>query len=149
MSDRSDLKSHLKKLHGRLVDVRSGYEQGVKNTQSETVHATFRSIIAMRDRHIAEIDGFLEKMGESPDPDGSWMAPVHEAVMEVRSWFGALGTRVFDSVASGEERILDATAEAAQCAESHPEIRTALVSQHTEIANQIQALKLLDAPQET
>ncbi|MEO1280493.1 MAG: DUF2383 domain-containing protein, partial [Pseudomonadota bacterium] len=86
---------------------RNGYDEGLKLTDNSAVVTVFQDLLALRDRHISSIDNILKDRGSQPNSDGSWMTPVHESIMNLRSWAGALDSSVFDGVINGEERIVE------------------------------------------
>lgn len=145
MTDENVDLSEVKTLHARLVDSRNGYEEGLKLTTDSAVVTVFKDLLELRDDHIAELDRLLREKGETPDEDGSWMTPIHEAIMNVRSWFGGLDESVFQGVISGEEDILEMYEKAISAVSPIENFVTALTEQKAVLSSKVQDLRSLQA----
>ena len=97
----------LKALHTALLDARRGYEEAVEDSEKPELTALFRDMIALRDRHHAELHAMLGASGETPDDSGSFMGTVHKAAVGVRAAITGLNENALSAFASGEERIID------------------------------------------
>jgi uncharacterized protein (TIGR02284 family) len=107
----------LASLHTALVDSRNGYEEALDDAEGCGLSGLFREMIALRDRHTAELARVLASHGREPDRDGSFMSTVHRTIIKVRSLFAELDESILPGLIDGEERILgyydEAAAEAA------------------------------------
>jgi uncharacterized protein (TIGR02284 family) len=140
MSDRADA---LQKLKTTLVDSRNGYEEAVEDADGAGLTTLFQEMVALRTRHIEEINKHLIEMGEPHENDSSIMSTVHRTVISVRAALTGLDTNILPSLISGEERILedyDETLKLAAATDLKPEF---LVNQRQELADKIKAMEVL------
>ncbi len=96
-----------KALHTALIDARRGYEEAVEDSDRPELTALFREMIALHNKHHAEVHGLLTTRGETPDDSGSFMSTVHKTVIGIRAAVTGLDENALSSFASGEERIVD------------------------------------------
>jgi len=79
----------------------------VKDTDNSNLAALCREMMALRDRHHAELHQALIKLGEKPDDSGSFMSTVQKVVIDVRAAVTGLNENALPSFIRGEENILD------------------------------------------
>lgn len=103
MSDRIDA---LTSLHTALIDSRKGYEAALENADGKGLGPLFREMITLRSAHADEISGVLTRRGHKPSEDGSFMATVHWAVINVRALVTGLDESILPGLIDGEKRIV-------------------------------------------
>ena len=133
-----------KALHTALIDARRGYEEAVEDSDKPEMTALFRDMIALHDRHHAEVHSFLTAGGERPDDSGSFMSTVHKTVIGIRAAVTGLNENALSSFASGEERIVDQYDKAITEAGSSPAAE-ALTRQKNELSAKIVEMKRIAA----
>ena len=126
----------LKNLHTTLVDSRIGYEEALADAEGKGLTPLFREMIALRDRHHAEIDAFLRAGGEKPDESGSFLSVVHRTIFKIRSIVTGLDESVLPGLIDGEERISGRYDEALAAAPP-ANVAAALQAQQAELRQQI------------
>lgn len=98
-------------LHTKNIDAVAGFETMIDKAEPEfqpiaqQYHALHRS-------HAAKLRLMLEKLGTTPDDEGSFMSMVNRTVVSVRAFFDEIDDDVMSHVRSGEKSILDAYDEA-------------------------------------
>lgn len=140
MSDRADA---LKDLKTTLIDSRNGYEEAVTDAEGRGLTILFQEMVALRTRHIEEINRHLLQMGEPVEDEASFMSTVHRTVISVRSLLTGLDTNILPSLISGEETILgdyDKVLGVAEATDLKPEF---LVAQRQELADKIKTMQVL------
>lgn len=140
MSERADA---LQKLKTTLVDSRNGYEEAVADAEGAGLTTLFQEMVALRTRHIEEINRHLIEMGEPHENEASFMSTVHRAVISVRSLVSGLDTNILPSLIAGEERILDDYDEALKVAAATDLQPAFLVGQRQELADKITTMESL------
>lgn len=103
MTERIDA---LTSLHTTLIDSRKGYEAAVENADGKGLGPLFRDMITLRGAHADEIAGILTSEGHKPSEDGSFMATVHWAVINVRALVTGLDESILPGLIDGEKRIV-------------------------------------------
>lgn len=98
--------ARLRDLHASLVDIRQGCDKMVEKAEPDfvAVAADFRGLHQLQAERVRAI---LTAMGEDPGAEGTVMAAVNRAVVEVRSWFDDIGHNVVETLADGEKRLLE------------------------------------------
>jgi len=96
----------LKSLHTALVDSRNGYEEALEDAEGKGLTPLFRDMIALRNKHAAEIAEHLRALGEKVDNEGSFMSTVHRTVISIRSVLTGLDDSILPGLIDGEERII-------------------------------------------
>ncbi|MGL4396813.1 MAG: ferritin-like domain-containing protein [Hyphomicrobium sp.] len=135
----------LKSLHTTLIDSRKGYEAALESADGRGMGALFQDMVALRARHATELTGHLTKLGETPDADGSFMATVHWAVINVRALITGLDESVLPGLIDGEERILSYYDEAIEAARNAPDERAVLIAQRQQVTDKIAGMKARSA----
>jgi uncharacterized protein (TIGR02284 family) len=96
----------LKSLHTALVDSRNGYEEALEDAEGKGLTPLFRDMIALRNKHAAELAEHLRALGEKVDNEGSFMSTVHRTVISIRSVLTGLDDSILPGLIDGEERII-------------------------------------------
>jgi uncharacterized protein (TIGR02284 family) len=98
----------LARLHSRIVDARKGYAEAIRLAGRPEMTATFTDLHDLHARHADALAALLRARGAEPDADGSFMALVHKAVLNVRAATTGLDAGALPGVIDGEERLLEA-----------------------------------------
>lgn len=138
MSERADA---MQKLKTTLVDSRNGYEEAVDDAEGAGLTTLFQEMVALRTRHIEEINSHLTAIGEPHENESSFMSTVHRTVISVRSLLTGLDTNILPSLISGEENILGDYDET--LAGAPPEDAEFLAAQRHELADKIKVMEAL------
>ena len=96
----------LKILHTSLIDARSGYEEGVKDSHGKGAAPLFSELSAIHGQDASAIAGHLERLGAPVDDRGSWMGTFDRTVMKLTSLITELDDKVIPSLIDGEQRVL-------------------------------------------
>jgi uncharacterized protein (TIGR02284 family) len=131
----------LRTLHTALLDAGEGYREAAKDATDPATAELFREMIALRQRHHAELHKVLAAQGEQPDDSGSFMATIHRTVVGIRSAVAGLDDHSLPSFVSGEELIIDQYDRAIEESIATPSVTALLVSQQKELRGQIEAMK--------
>ncbi len=140
MSERAEA---LKGLKTTLIDSRNGYEEAVLDAEGKGLTTLFQEMVALRTRHIEEINHHLIEMGEPRQDEASFMSTVHRTVISIRSALTGLDTNVLPSLISGEETILNDYDEALKVAADTDLQPAFLVAQRQELADKIRTMEVL------
>lgn len=130
----------LAALHQQLIDARKGYEEGVRLADDPETVEIFRDLHDLHRLHAEDIGADLAGRGEAPDADGSYMALVHKAVLNVRSAMTGLEASALPGVIDGEKRILDAYDETLAGLPAADAAREMLTRQRGALAGQVDLL---------
>jgi uncharacterized protein (TIGR02284 family) len=96
----------LKILHTSLIDARSGYEEGVKDSHGKGVAPLFSELSTIHGQNASVIAQQLKRLGAPVDEHGSWMGTFDRAVMKITSLITELDEKVIPSLINGEQRVL-------------------------------------------
>lgn len=115
-----DVTQALARLHTQVVDAEKGFEEAVKLAERPEIGALFRDLRDLHAAHGRALARTLGDRGASVDADGSFMATVHKAVLNVRAALTGLGETELPAVLDGEERLLDDYDEALEATSVDP-----------------------------
>jgi uncharacterized protein (TIGR02284 family) len=96
----------LKVLHTSLIDARSGYEEGLKDSHGKGATPLFSELSAIHGQNASAIARQLQRLGAPVDEHGSWMGTFDRAVMKLTSLITELDDKVIPSLIDGEQRVL-------------------------------------------
>jgi uncharacterized protein (TIGR02284 family) len=96
----------LKVLHTSLIDARSGYEEGLKDSHGKGAAPLFSELSAIHGQNASAIARQLQRLGAPVDEHGSWMGTFDRAVMKLTSLITELDDKVIPSLIDGEQRVL-------------------------------------------
>lgn len=134
MSERIDA---LTSLHTALIDSRKGYETALENADGKGLGPLFRDMITLRGAHADELAGILTRQGYKPSEDGSFMATVHWAVINVRALVTGLDESILPGLIDGEQRIVSYYDEAMTAASGDTAVGPVLERQRGQVLGKI------------
>lgn len=136
----NDLVRKLTTLHTSLIDARSGYEEGVKDSQGKGVAPLLSELSAIHGQDASAIAQHLTRLGAPVDDHGSWMGTFDRAVMKLTSLITELDDKVIPSLIDGEQRVLAHYDQAiAASSQANPEYAV-LIAQRDALRNWIAKL---------
>lgn len=138
MSERTEA---LQDLKTTLIDSRSGYEEAQEDAEGRGLVILFQEMVALRTRHIEEINRHLAELGQSTDNETSFMSTVNRAAVSIRSIFTGLDAEILPSLISGEQSMLESYDEALAAADAAD--KAFLTAQRQEIADKIKVMEVL------
>jgi uncharacterized protein (TIGR02284 family) len=97
----------LAALYTTLVDSRNGYQEAAKDAGPDGLVSLFKSMIALHQSAIVELEPLVRQTGAEPDADGSFMSTVHRTVVSLHSMLTGLDETVLPGFIDGETRILE------------------------------------------
>jgi uncharacterized protein (TIGR02284 family) len=134
MTERLDA---LTSLHTALIDSGKGYQAALENADGKGLGPLFRDMITLRGAHADEVSGILTRQGHKPSEDGSFMATVHWAVINVRALVTGLDESILPGLIDGEKRIVGYYDEAIEAAAGDTDIVPVLERQRGQVRAKI------------
>lgn len=134
MSERIDA---LTSLHTALIDSRKGYETALDNADGKGLGPLFRDMITLRGAHADEVSAILTRQGHTTSEDGSIMATVHRAVINVRALLTGLDESILPGMIDGEQRIVSYYDDAIKAASGNTAVVTVLERQRVQVQAKI------------
>jgi uncharacterized protein (TIGR02284 family) len=98
----------LKSLNTVLVDSLHGYEEALEDAGRGGLAPIFADMIALRQRHIAEMNAKLKATGETVENNGSYRSIIHRTIIGLRAAVVGLDYSVLPSFIGSERRIVQA-----------------------------------------
>ena len=105
MSHQNEAKA-LKKLHARLMDTKSGYEEGIRRAERPSVVALFERLAGLRERHIATLNDLIAVKGLTPPRSGSFLGLVSKGAMLYRAAMGTIDRDISADIMAEESTIV-------------------------------------------
>jgi uncharacterized protein (TIGR02284 family) len=136
-----DTIEQLKSLHNRAVDARKGYEEARDDADGRGLTPLFREMIALHETNAGELSAYLLRAGAPANQDGTVMSVVHRTIMDVRSFFNALGESVLPGLIDGEERNKSSYDRALEMPYFPADVRGVLTHQRDRIAGAIARMR--------
>jgi uncharacterized protein (TIGR02284 family) len=136
-----DLIGELKKLHTNAVDARKCYEEALADAEGRGMTPLFKRMIALHSGNASELGSQLQKSGEKPDQDGSFLAHVHRTIMSIRGLFRGLDESVLPGLIDGEQRNASCYDDALKITDTPSDTRTLLATQRGRIETEIAGMK--------
>jgi uncharacterized protein (TIGR02284 family) len=93
-------------LHTQLVDAVKGYEEAQELAKRDRIGELCGELRSTHLKHAHELAGLLLENGDRPDADGSYMAFVHKAALNVRFAITADEGSLLPGLRDGEKRIV-------------------------------------------
>jgi uncharacterized protein (TIGR02284 family) len=136
----ADMQS-LKSLQTALVDARKGYATAYNDAKSDELKSLFRHMMTIHENAHVDIHKMLTRHAVKFDDDGSFMATVHETVINVRAAVLGLDDASLKSFADGEEMLIKRYDDAISGANLEPTERLRLKQQRDLLADEIADMK--------
>jgi uncharacterized protein (TIGR02284 family) len=134
----------LARLHTRVIDARNGYAEALDLADRTEMIALFRDLHDMHSGHAGALAMAIIDRGGIPGTDGSFMSIVHKAVLNMRAAITGLEANVLPAIRDGEERMLDAYAEALRAVADWPQALWLLRKQIAAIEARIRQIDSLE-----
>lgn len=94
MPDKNETDEKLQDLLTVVVDARNGYREAVEDANRVSMREFFSGMVALKDRHVTELEGLLRARGVEPDESGSFLTTVNKAIFSIRSIFNRLSASI-------------------------------------------------------
>jgi uncharacterized protein (TIGR02284 family) len=125
----ADVLECLKSLHANAIDARNGYDEAMHDADGNGFSSLFDEMIVIHAENADELAVELERAGEAPGDDGSFMTTIHSTIMSIRALFGGLDESVVPGLIDGEKRNVASYRQALEISDMPPDIRALLETQ--------------------
>ncbi|MEO0359728.1 MAG: DUF2383 domain-containing protein, partial [Pseudomonadota bacterium] len=108
---KEDALDAIEKAHARSVDAAAGFEKMAEKAELHFKDVASR-FLGLHLDHAHRLAEMLKAHGRTPDPEGTFMGEINEAVVSMRAFFDEIDEDVMDQVRSGEEWTVSALKDA-------------------------------------
>lgn len=143
MADKKEEDDKFQDLLTVVIDSRNGYKEALNDTKHSTMAAFFASMLELKDRHVAGLEGLLRDRGQKPDDSGSFLTTINRAIFSIRSVFGGVDENVLPGLIDGETRIVTYYDDAIVVAEDRTHERDELTKQRLELTQMIDTMRAM------
>lgn len=143
MSSNTEADEKFQDLLTVVIDSRNGYKEALEDTKHAKMAAFFSDMLALKDRHVSELEHLLRERGVVPDESGSFLTTINRAIFSIKSVFGGVDESVIPGLIDGESRIIGYYDDAILAVADRDQEKQALTKQRLELAQAIDTMRAM------